>query len=185
MGSSSLHLDDPESFTLDDRGRSPAYFSKKAVMKVDAHLISELKEASSKFDGSNVRICLHDSPDADFHEMINLEHKGKYYRPHKHPTKGESYHIIEGSTAFFVFDESGDVTDTNILDSNKSFIYRVSLDMYHALVPLSDILIYHESKLGPFIRGLDSIFPVWAPDGEDLQEVQAYTKELLANIQGR
>jgi len=182
---SPLSLYDSESFRLDDTGRSPAYFSNKPVTKVTSQLIAELKEASIQLDGTNIRICLHENPDAEFHQMINLEPKGKYYRPHKHPTKGESYHIIEGSMAAFVLNEDGVVTTVNVLDAEDNFIYRIGPDTYHALAPLSDIVIYHESKLGPFVSEGDSIFPDWAPNGEDPQEVQAFIATLLANVPGR
>jgi len=151
-------------------------------LKIDSTLIDELKAVAASRNNTNVRLCLHKDPDAAFHEMINLEHAGKYYKPHKHPSKGESYHIIEGSMAFFVFGQDGEVLDANILDAKNSFMYRVDLDTYHALIPLSDLLIYHESKPGPFIREGDSLFPDWAPNDTDPESSKQYTRELLGHL---
>jgi len=176
---STVRLNDPTSVRLDDSGRSAAFFCLKSQIKIDTDLIEELKQASIRMDNGNVRICLHDGPDAAFHEMINLEHRGKYYRPHQHISKGESYHVIEGSMGAFIFDESGEVLDANLLTPEKNFLYRVGVGSFHAVMPVSDLLIYHESKPGPFLRQGDSIFPDWAPDGDDPEEVAAFNKKLL------
>ena len=182
MDLSTINLMDPNSVRFDDSGRSAAYFCRKTAVQVSFALISELKEVASQLGDKNVRICLHDGPDAPFHEMVNLEHRGRYYRPHKHPSKGESYHIIEGSMGLFIFDENGSVTDANILDPQSRFLYRVGRDTYHTLIPLTELLIYHEAKLGPFLRQGDSIFAPWSPDGDDIETAMQYTKGLLQNL---
>ena len=81
--------------------------------------------------------------------------------------------------AAFVFDEYGQVIDANILDSSSSFLYRVGGNTYHVAVPLSELLIYHESKPGPFLHDNDSVFPSWAPDASDADDGLAYTQKLL------
>ena len=177
MKTSSVFLDDYESVRFDDTGRSAAYFCKRTPIKVDAELISELKMAAERLGSNNLRLCLHDSPGATLHEMINLEFRGNYYRPHKHRGKGESYHLIEGSMGAFVFDEDGRIIDANVLEPNNGFLYRVGEEMYHAVMPLSDLVIYHETRLGPFLNG-DSLFAPWAPDGSDVLEATKYTEEL-------
>lgn len=179
QSSSTIKLNDPNAVRLDDSGRTSAYFCMKSEIKIDTDLIEELKQASADMGNSNVRICLHDGPDAAFHEMIILEHRGRYYRPHQHKSKGESYHVIEGAMGAFIFDQSGDVVDANLLTPDKNFIYRVGVGSFHAVMPVSDVLIYHESKLGPFLGLGDSIFPDWAPDGNNPDQVAEFNKHLL------
>lgn len=178
MQISAINLSDPESVRLDESGRSAAYFCRRTPIKVDADLVAELKKASSRLGGNNVRLCLHDSPEAAFHEMINLEHRGKYYRPHKHLTKGESYHLIEGSMGAIIFDEDGKMLDANVLEPQNNFLYRVGTNMYHAVMPLTDLIIYHESKPGPFLLEGDSVFAPWSPDGSDDDAVAEYVGKL-------
>jgi cupin fold WbuC family metalloprotein len=177
---SSVILGDPTSTWEDKEAKSIAYFCKKNPVKVDTKLISELKEVAARLGGENVRLCLHEGPDATLHEMIVLVHKGKYYRPHKHLTKAESSYMIEGSMGIFVFDESGYIVDACLLESSENFLYRVGANMYHTIVPLTNIVIFHESKIGPFQREGDSLYPSWAPDGSNLEEVKNYTNKLLA-----
>jgi glucose-6-phosphate isomerase len=146
---------------------------------VDRTLIDELKQAAENYKGKNLRICLHPGPDAVFHSMIILERKGNYYPPHKHLEKGESWHIIEGTMGAFVFDEGGDIIDACRLDADGAFIYRVDVNAYHAVLPLTDYVIYHESKPGPFLGPQESIFPSWAPDPGDGPAVNGFVARLL------
>lgn len=185
MQLSSIALDDPEAVWVDEGARSLAYFCRKKPVRVNVALIAELKEIVASLGDKNVRLCLHDSPDAKFHDMIILERKAKYYRPHKHLTKGESYHIIEGSMAAFVFDDNGRVTDACLLEPHGNFVYRVGVNTYHAVMPLSNMVIYHESKPGPFLGEGDSVYPAWAPDGRDADDVVKYKNELLQVLEMR
>jgi cupin fold WbuC family metalloprotein len=179
MNFSTVDLTDPECVVFDDSGRTAAYFCKRNPVRIDSALISELKDAAIRLGGNNIRLCLHDSPDSNLHEMINLEHRSKYNAPHKHSNKGESYHIIEGSMASFVFTEEGDIADANILKPNGNFLYRVGVNTYHAVIPITEVLIYHETRLGPFNKTGESLFPDWAPDGSDPKEAEAYISNLL------
>jgi len=181
-GLSSVDLRDPESVWIDEGGRSLGFFCQKKPVRVDGDLIQELKNVSARLDGKNLRLCLHESPDAAFHEMIILEHRSNYYRPHKHLVKGESYHIMEGSQGVFIFDEDGAVLDACVLEPQGNCIYRVGPNMYHAVMPLTDLIIYHESKPGPFVREGDSVFPYWAPDGTDLQQAAKFIDQLKQRL---
>ena len=173
-----MDLHDPASVFVDESGRSVGFFCQNKPVKVDIGLIESLKTASENINHQNVRLCLHENPDSLFHEMIILERRGKYYRPHKHISKGESYHIIEGSLAVFIFEHDGTLIDTSVLEPHGNLIYRIGPDMYHAILPLSDVIIYHESKPGPFLREQDSIFPDWAPDGSNSNATAQYLAEL-------
>ena len=181
MSLSSIDLSDPSSVQRVE-GRSLAFFCKKKPVRVDGRLVAELKQIAAGLDGKNLRLCLHEGPEALFHDMLILEHKGNYYRPHKHLAKGESFHIIEGSMGIFVFDEPGRVVDACTLEPQGDFLYRIDTDMYHAVMPLSELVIYHESKPGPFTGEGDSLFPSWAPDGSDADELRRYTDSLLRTL---
>lgn len=177
MSLSKIDLYNADSVRIDEGGRAIGFFCQKRPVHVNAEIVSELKKAADRYQ-KNVRLCLHDGPDAAFHEMVILERQGKYYRPHKHLEKGESYHILEGMMGAFAFDDQGQVRDACVLKPDGNFIYRVEVNMYHAVMPLSEEIIYHESKPGPFLGDNDSIFPDWAPDGTDEQETVAYVQKL-------
>ena len=118
-------LFDSNLFRTDSTGKSIAFFSIKKPIAVNKDLINELKENWLLSPDKNLRICLHDSPSSLFHEMVILETQGKYYRPHKHMNKGESYHIIEGKLGIVNFNDCGDITDARILDPFNDYLYRL------------------------------------------------------------
>jgi cupin fold WbuC family metalloprotein len=182
MGLSKIHLDDPDTFTIDEGIRSVAFFCIRRPVKIGREVIQELKNATLKYGGKNIRICLHSGPAESFHNMIILENRGEYYRPHKHLKKSDSIHIIEGEMAIFSFDDQGMVLDACRLNIHGNFIYRVEDNMYHVVMPLSPKVIYHESKLGPFLGDQDKIFPNWAPDGTDKESEMTYMKNLQKEL---
>lgn len=177
---SSINLNDPNKVSVEKGRNSVAYFCKKLPALVNSKLINDLKSILEGLDKKNLRLCLHNSPHAEFHNMIILERKGKYYRPHRHLRKDETFHIIEGKMAVFVFDDKGKVVDSCVLDAVNNFLYRIDKNTFHAIMPISEVVIYHESKPGSFISEGDSIFPDWAPDGKNEDEVERYVNSLKA-----
>ncbi len=179
---SMVRLGDLDSVWQDPQAKTQAWFCRRLPVRVDRPLLEELKRLAGEGEGRNVRLCLHEAPGASFHDMIILEHPGRYYRPHKHPAKGESYHVIEGSMGVLIFDDEGRLVDACRLSPEGTVIYRVGAGTYHAVLPLSSPIIYHESKVGPFLGEGDSVYPDWAPDGRDAQAVIAYTERLRSAL---
>ena len=175
---STVNLNDKDSVFIDDGKKALAYFCRNQPVKVDNQLIRELTTMSNKIAPKNLRLCLHSSPDALFHDMIIFERHDKYYRPHKHLTKGETFHILEGDMGVFSFDDLGNILDACVLNAKDNIIYKVAVDTYHAVMPLSPLVIYHESKPGPFAGEGESVFPTWAPDGNDIDETEEYIRRL-------
>jgi len=171
-------LEDSARFTVHDSPRARGYFTQKAPIRVDQALLTELKKIHGQLGDRNVRLCLHPGPESLNHEMLILERKGRYYRPHRHEDKGETFHMIEGRMGVFSFSESGEVLDACVLEPGNCFIYKVQACMNHAVMPLTETVIYFESKPGPFAGENDSIFPEWAPDGRNEEEVKVYTDRL-------
>jgi len=179
---SSINLDGNKSVEIAESARAVAYFCKKLPVRIDKKLIGELKTRFKEIGDKNLRICLHDGPQALLHEMIILQRKGKYYRPHKHLNKGETFCILEGRMGIFSFNDEGGVIDSCILDPKDSVIYKVKANMYHAVMPISELVVYLEVKLGPFHSAHDSIFPSWASDGTDAQEIKKYNEYLRKKL---
>ncbi|MBI4676458.1 MAG: cupin fold metalloprotein, WbuC family [Elusimicrobia bacterium] len=173
-----VDLDDPKTVLFDGAGRSAAFFCKGGSLAVGNRLLGQLREYARARGGANVRLCLHEGPRASFHEMIILEHRGRYRRPHKHPSKHESLHLVEGELGVFVFGEDGGLACGERLDGRGSFLFWIEPDAYHSVVPLSEVVIYHECKPGPFLRDSDNVSAPWAPDGSDPEAAQAYLENL-------
>ena len=169
----------PEIYRIDNTGHSVGIFTKELPKAVDWKMIRQLVEAAECGGNQSIRLCLHDSSEALFHTMIIVDKGGTYHRPHKHMEKGECFHIIEGRMAIMTFDDEGVIADVCQLDPLETIMYRVAVNMYHAVIPLTPTVIYHESKPGPYLHEDDSVFPPWAPDMTDEVETARYHEYLL------
>lgn len=148
-------------------GKTLSFFATDPTQIVDRAVIEELLAESRARGRCNARVCLHDSPEAAFHQMIILEWEDSYFPPHRHPTKGESIHIIQGQLAMVTFDQAGDVQISTVLGHNGEIICRVGPGDWHFTCPLTDYVIYHEIKPGPFRGEADREFAPWAPKADE------------------
>ena len=183
MKLSSISILEPDAQKLreDLSAKSVSFFCLQRPVRVDQALLDEMKEVSVLRGGRNVRICLHSAPEDEHHDMVVLEHGGNYYRPHKHQAKGECFHVMDGRLGLLAFDEAGAVIDATILEAGD--MYSIAVGMYHAVMPLSDPVIYHESKPGPFLGDGDSIYPDWAPAEDDSAAIEAYKSMARGHLQ--
>ncbi len=179
---STIDLDDSQQVRIDEGKKAVAYFCQKGPARVDRALIEELRIKFLRDKLRNLRLCLHSDPDADIHEMVIFEWGTKYGRPHKHLKKGEVFHIIEGKMGVLTFTDAGEVIDACIMEASHTLMYKVCLNVYHATVPLSDYVIYHESRPGPFRGEQDSLYPEWAPDGSCESDIKKYTAKLKSYL---
>jgi cupin fold WbuC family metalloprotein len=162
---------------------SIALFATKAEVFVDAALLEELKAFAESRGKINTRLCLHQSPEANDHDMIVLEYPtGRYYRPHMHAGKSETIHVIEGKLLVISFDQTGNVATRQPIEPGLTSISRVEAGVYHTVLPLTERVIYHESKLGPFLGNEDSLPAPWSPDGTDTEEATSYLREMMKNF---
>ncbi len=166
----------------DKNARTLSYFCTKDVVAITKEIIKQLLEESKKNGDCDIRLSLHKRPSEEFHNMIILQNKGNYYRPHKHEKKVEAYQLIEGKMAVFVFDESGSVKESTILSPEKNFIYRIPSNTWHISIPITKYVIFNEAKPGPFLGKDDSSFADWAPDSSNLNEGKKYFAALLGKI---
>lgn len=176
----SLLAPDPERLWRDPKAKTLSFFCRRRPIRIDAAVIAELIQLGTVEGPRNVRVCLHEAPSSAHHDMIILEHRGRYYRPHRHTDKGECFHIMQGEMGVFAFADDGAVIDAVRLRAGD--IYRVEAGMYHAVMPLSDMVVYHENKPGPFQGDGDSLYPVWAPDGRDPYAARIYSLALARHL---
>jgi len=174
--SSLIRLDDGEAVRLDSSGKSPAYFCLRKPVVVTRELIADLVARGAEI-GKGIRLCLHESPGTLLHDMIVVQHAGQYFCPHKHLEKGESYHMVEGEMGVVIFDDEGKVVDSCRMDTSNIMGYGVGTDMYHINFPLTEVAVYHESRLGPSTPG-DCVVAPWGPGGDDKAEANSFVAEL-------
>ena len=142
----------------DKKAKSKSFFLKDSYKFLNHKMIKFLEKNYIKTK-KDLRICLHKDSLDKHHDMVILQQRKNFYLPHKHLKKGETYHIIKGSMASILFKDNGKIK--KIYKLVKDDIFRTPLNTYHTMVPLTKFVIYHESKIGPFLKKNDSIFPKW------------------------
>jgi cupin fold WbuC family metalloprotein len=155
-------------------------FATEAVVKIGQEEIAALKRSSGTNARKRMRFCAHRDTDDQLHEMLIALACGTYIRPHKHLSKSESFHIIEGEVDVVLFDEAGTATDVIRMgdyQSGRTFYYRLSEPCYHTLLIRSETLVLHETTNGPF-KPSDTTFAPWAPDESDPVSVADFMNHL-------
>jgi cupin fold WbuC family metalloprotein len=155
-------------------------YSKIPITTADRVDIDLFKQLSAHNARRRIRLCAHGSPDDRLHEMLIVHERGAYVRPHKHPGKTESTHIIEGLVDVVVFDDDGQIESVIRMGdyaSGKTFYYRMAVPVFHTLIIRSEVLVFHETINGPFDRR-DTVFAPWAPEDKDVNLVSIFMADL-------
>lgn len=137
----------------DDSGKSPAWYFKGKDKLIDARVLAALKAASPARPGSAVRICLHAGPADAAQSMIIALRAGSPPKPHRHATREETYHMIEGRLELRFFDDAGRQTASFELGgpgTGLPLVYRMSAGVWHVTEPKTELALFHESRTGPF-----------------------------------
>ena len=105
MNSRAIRISDGTSVTRGE-GRTPSFFSKEQPTIINAGTIAELIAYAEEND-TDVRLCLHQDAAARHHDMIIAQLAMSYFPPHCHEGKGETWNVLHGEMAVFVFDDEG------------------------------------------------------------------------------
>jgi len=147
---------------------------------INNDILNELKRVVLEED-KNVRVSLHSSPENSLHNMIIAQSSKTYNRPHKHKNKAETYHILYGEQIVLIFDDSGNVREKFMMSKEENMIYRFEKNTFHMTIPTTPCVIFHESKIGPFVRKGDSIWADWAPKINDETAIKTYIEKMFVN----
>ena len=151
-------------------------FNNKDFLEIDSDWLRRIKNLAKQNESNKYRTCIHYSDEDHVHEMLVAHTSKTYVRPHKHRINGESLQIIEGEATSIVFNDDGTIKHAFKVgdpSSEKTFYYSMKKAVFHMLYIHSEFLIFKETTRGPFIRD-DTIFPDWAPDGNNIIEVTNY-----------
>ena len=157
------------------------------IVRVNAGLLDQLKAQAALNPRRRARLCSHKSVEDRLHEMLIVMAGDMYVHPHKHLTKSESFHVIQGSAIIVFFDESGKVEEVFKVgdrQSGETFYFRNDQPRYHTQIITSDFLVVHEIANGPFRRE-DTVFASWAPFEHEKDAARAYMEQLRREVTQR
>jgi cupin fold WbuC family metalloprotein len=163
------------------------FVADESIVRIGAEQIIFLKQQALSSNRKRARICTHRSNDDALHEMLIAISASSYIHPHKHNSKVESFHIIEGLVDVVVFDDAGaivDVVEMGDVSTGKNFYYRLSDSLFHTLLIHSDFLVVHEVTNGPFVAN-ETILASFAPPESSYEEALAYVANLGVTVTAR
>jgi hypothetical protein len=144
-----------KNFKKDSSGNTTAFFFKDKIPIINKKLLSNFV-SYSKIKKDNIRICLHSAKKDKLHSMLVLLHKrNNSDNPHKHLKKTEVYQILLGKIKIILFLKKS--KKYIILDKNKPII-KIPNNIFHLVQSISNISIFHETRVGPFEIGDTKFF---------------------------
>jgi cupin fold WbuC family metalloprotein len=149
------------------------------IVEIGPDWLSQLKAAAIQSPLGRSRVCVHADDTTAVQEMIIAMREEVLFRPHRHLNKTESFHMIEGAVDVVVFDEDGRpvrAVQLAATGGGKSFYYRLNEAHYHAILPRSPIVVFHETTTGPFSKN-DTQFADWAP--HDPRELRVFLEKAM------
>ncbi len=148
------------------------------IQTLSRALLDELIERAKKSPRLRVNHNFHGSMEENPHRFLNVMVRGTYVAPHRHldPPKAESFLVLEGKIAFFIFDDAGRVVRTEMVGGDPMGI-DLAPGVWHTLTPVSEHAVCYEVKPGPYQASNDKDFAPWAP-----REGEPGTTEYLAGL---
>jgi len=166
---------------------SEVEFNQTDVLTINSDWINRIKRLAKKNKSNKYRTCIHFSDKDHVHEMLVAHTSKTYVRPHKHRINGESLQIVEGEATAIIFNDDGTINKAfrvGELSSKYPFYYSMKKAVFHMFYIHTDYLVFKETIRGPFVRD-DTLFPDWAPDGKDENELVAYFTDLKKLLKER
>jgi cupin fold WbuC family metalloprotein len=174
--------DHPERFTAE----SPeVFYAPPGLLGAGPDTIDWLIEQASRQPSGKSRLCLHTSPAALVHDMIVVHGHDTYVRPHRHLAHGETLTLLRGRATAVVFDESGTIKDTadmRPIEAGGLGFYRMPPGLFHALVVVTEWVVFQETCAGPFDRTKSEAAP-WSPEPGDGTAAQSFLQKLRAALE--
>ena len=156
------------------------FFVGQEIIEIDETQLDQLKQTALNAPLKRARLCLHQDHSDKVQEMIIAFCQDSYVRPHRHTNKCESFHVIEGELSVFIFNNKGQVIqriNMGPFGGGQTFLYRLSTDLWHSVVPLSEFVIIHETNTGPFVDG-ETEFANWGPDETNAEGIKSFLEGL-------
>lgn len=174
-------MNDIMDFKIESEG---VFYVKDSLVEIGDQEIKFLKEKVGQSRRKSVRLCMHKDIEESVHEMLILHSRETYVRPHKHPKKDVSYHVIEGIADMVVFDEKGGIIDVIALGeyrTGRNYFCRLNEVYYYTPFVRSDFLLFHETINGPF-KPSGTVYAPWAAVPSDPIAVAQFREELTLKV---
>jgi len=154
-----------------------------AVQLIDDALLDATLARACTAPRGRINHNFHPDMAANPHRFLNAWTRGSYAAPHRHlqVPKPESFVVLRGELALFLFDDHGTVTEQHVLGRNGVVGLDLAPGIWHTVAVLSETAICFEVKAGPYDAATDKEFAPWAPREGDAN-APAYLASLLRGL---
>ena len=154
-----------------------------AVQLIDTALLDATLARALTAPRGRVNHNFHPDMASNPHRFLNAWTRGSYAAPHRHLAvpKPESFLVLRGELALFVFDDAGGITEKHILGRDGVLGIDLAPGLWHTVAALSETAICFEVKAGPYDVATDKEFAPWAPREGD-PAAAAYLAGLLRSL---
>jgi cupin fold WbuC family metalloprotein len=155
------------------------------VQLIDAQLLDATLVRAAASPRGRTNHNFHPSLDDRLHRFLNAWTRGSYAAPHRHlkVPKPESFIVLRGELALFIFDDAGRVTETHILGRDGVQGIDLAPGVWHTVTALTETAVCFEVKLGPYDASTDKEFAPWAPREGD-PAAASYLEALISALLG-
>ena len=154
------------------------------MIKINSELIDGLTVKAAQSERKRVNHNFHKELSDTIQRLLNVMEPGTYVRPHKHqdPDKREAFIILKGRAVAVEFNNTGDVTDSFILDpATGNFGVEIPERTWHTIIALDRDTVVYEVKDGPYNPIDDKNFAPWAPAEYSHVSID-YNRQLLKKL---
>ncbi len=153
-----------------------------SMQLIDASLFERMLAQARQSPRRRINYNFHPTLEDNPHRFLNVMLRGTYIAPHRHldPPKSESFLVLKGELAFFIFDDDGRITAAQRLGLDPIGI-DIRPGVWHTIAVLSDEAICFEVKPGPYSAANDKNFAPWAPREGD-PAAPLYLQSLLDGL---
>lgn len=160
------------------------FYTEGEIVIFAAADLAFLKQQTERNPRKRARLCTHQDVSDSLHEMIIVNLRDTYVRPHKNTNKPKSFRMLEGLMDVVVFDDAGKVTGVTRLGAYESgypSYFRLHTTRFHTLRTVSPLGIFQETSRGPFAPG-DTVFAEWSPDDKDAAAAAGFLQDIDATV---
>lgn len=162
----------------------------RGVQLLDESIFAETLARAAASPRLRTNHNLHPSADDGVHRFLNVMRRGTYVTPHRHvaPPKSETFLVLRGEIAVFLFDDAGVVVEAYRLGDTGQRALPCCIDLmpgiWHSIAVLSEEAICFEVKPGPWQLATDKDFATFAPREGVAAPVEcaAYLDTLLGTL---
>lgn len=124
------------------------------------------------------RYCFHQNEQANMQEMMFVQGRNVYSRPHKHEEFAETQMIMDGEGVVVIFGDEGEVRHSFRIGKKGIKFWRIQKNIYHMLITLSEQIVVYEVREGQFNINSNT-FPAWAPLEKETKTAQNFITHIL------